>query len=108
MVLHQDQFVLQFVYNGLQFLIVLSNFEVPLEQVVGVQCESSDLFVGHCFLCLFAAFNELYPILQVFEFGLLAYFGLSDYVCVLDAFQNLLKLVTVAFVEVGKERVESH
>lgn len=55
MVLHKDQIILQLVNASLELVVLLSQSQTLLQQIVGIQCQSSQFFKGNLPSCCFAA-----------------------------------------------------
>jgi len=106
-VLHKDQIILQLVYASLELVVLLPQSQTPLQQIVCIQCQSSQFVKGNLPSCGFAALEKTGPISYIFLLRLSANLSLLYSVTRLYSLDYFLQLVAIAFVECRQEVVQS-
>lgn len=107
MIFDQDKVILKLVDDGLEFIVILTQPKVLLQQVIRINRQSSDLLIWDCLLVAFAVLQELDPIVQILQLRLLADLGLLDHISILNPLDDLLKLIPVGLIEARDEEVKS-
>jgi hypothetical protein len=99
MVFHSIHKVFQFIDDGFHVSIVFPSFEQSLQDAISIKHESFDFLVGRFYLLVFIQVQQLDPVQQILQFGLVANLSVPNYAVVLNPLDDFLELVAITLFE---------